>query len=83
MAVEDRRITDSDSAGVLEHDNLGSEFLCYGRGLIGRATDISTADVTLCDTANVKPYIVTRYCLGDFLVVHFDGLDFSIFVCRA
>ena len=80
--MEDRGITDRDCAWVLEHDDLCSELICYCRGLVGGTTDISAADVALCNTADVKSDVITGDCLGDFLVVHLDGLDFSILVCR-
>ncbi len=58
MAVEYRGVSHGDGAGVLKHHDLGSEFVCNSRWGIGRAADISTAQVALGDTTNVKANII-------------------------
>ncbi len=47
------------------------------RRVVGRATDVTAADVVLADAADVEPDVVAGFRLRDFFVVHLDGLDLA------
>ncbi len=80
MAVEDRGVTDCQGARVVEHDNLCDELVCDGRRHIGGTADIAAADVPFADATDVEPDVVARERLRDLLMVHLDGLDFTLLV---
>lgn len=82
VAVEDRSVSDGKDGRVLKDNDLCGEFLCNCWRVLDRTTDISAADVVLCDTTDVETNVVSRNCLWEFFVVHFDGLNFTGNVCR-
>ena len=78
VAVEDRGVTSTDLARVVEDDDLSVE----GVGALGwvvlRVTgDVTTTDFLDRDVLHVEADVVTRNTLGKLLVVHLDGLDFG------
>ena len=80
VAMEDRGVPDGQCTRVLKDDNLSGEFVCNRWWCFCWSTDIATTNISLTDTADVEADVISRYCLGDFFMVHLDGLDFSILI---
>lgn len=78
VAVKDGGVTSTDLTGVVKDNDLGLE----GSGLLGGVVlrvraDVSTTDVLDGDVLDVEADVVSGETLGDLLVVHLNGLDFS------
>lgn len=78
VAVKNWGVTGTDLTGVVENDNLGVEGSAASGGVVlGVTADVATADFLDGNVLDVESNVVTGLTLGDLLVVHFDGLDFS------
>ena len=78
VAVEDGRVTSADLTGVVEDDDLGVEAVAaLGGVLLGVTGNVATTDLLDGDVLDVEADVVTGKTLGELLVVHLDGLDFS------
>ena len=78
VAVEDGGVAGADLTGVVEDNDLGVERSSAGGGVVlGVRGDVATADVLDGDVLHVEANVVTGETLGELLVVHLDGLDFS------
>merc|ERR1712113_375499 len=78
VAIEDGSVTGTDLTGVVEDDDLGVEGLgTLGGVLLGVTGNVTTTDLLDGDVLDVEADVVTGDTLGELLVVHLDGLDFS------
>jgi len=78
VAVEDGGVTGTDLTGVVENDDLGIERGgTHGGVVLGVGGDVATANVLDGHVLDVETNVVTGETLGELLVVHLDGLDFS------
>jgi len=78
VAVEDRGVTSTNLTGVVENDDLGSEGSgAERRVVLGVTSDVATANLLDRDVLHVEANVVAGDTLGQLLVVHLDGLDFS------
>lgn len=78
VAIEDRRVTSTDLAGVVEDDDLGVEGVgTLGRVVLGVTSNVTTTDFLDGNVLDVEADVVTGETLGELLVVHFNGLDFG------
>jgi hypothetical protein len=78
VAVQDWSVASTDLTGVVEDDDLGVEGLgTLGGVALGVTTDVATADFLDRDVLDVETDVVAWDTLGELLVVHLDGLDFS------
>jgi len=83
VAIQHGRVSGGDLSRVVHDDDLGVE----GAGLLGWVVlgvgaDGATADVLDGDVLHVETNVVSWDGLGQRLVVHLDGLDFSGDVLR-
>ena len=83
MAIQHRRVSDGDLSRMVHDDDLSVE----GAGLLGWVVlgvgaDGATTDVLDGDALHVETNVVSWDGLGQRLVVHLDGLDFSGDVLR-
>jgi hypothetical protein len=78
VAIEDGSVTGTDLARVVHDDDLGVERSgTLGRVVLGVTGNVTTADILDGDVLDVESNVVTGDTLGELLVVHLDGLDFS------
>jgi hypothetical protein len=78
VAIEDRGVTSTNLAGVVEDDDLSGEAGGTGRGVVlGVTGDVATANFLDGNVLHVETNVVTGDTLSELLVVHLDGLDFS------
>jgi len=79
VAIKDRSVASANLTRVVKNDDLGVErSRLFGRVVLGVGADIATTDIFDGDVLDVKADIVTGCStIGELLVVHFDGLDFS------
>ena len=78
VAIKDWGVTSTNLTGVVQDDNLGVEGLSTLRGvLLGVTGNVATTDLLDGDVLDVEADVVTGKTLGELLVVHLDGLDFS------
>ena len=78
VAVEDWCVTGTDLTRVVEDDNLGVEGLgTLGGVVLGVTGNVATTNLLDGDVLDVEADVVTGQTLGELLVVHLDGLDFS------
>jgi len=78
VTIQDWRVTVADLSRVVKHDDLGSEVLAAGSGLVlGVGGDVSTLDVLDGDVLDVESNVVSGGGLWERLVVHLHGLDLS------
>lgn len=78
VAVEDWCVTGTDLTRVVKDDDLGVERVTtLWWVVLGVTSDVSTADLLDGDVLDVESNVVTWKTLGELLVVHLDGLDFS------
>ena len=78
VAVEDWGVTSTDLTRVVEDDDLGVEGLgTLGGVVLGVTGNVTTTDLLDGDVLDVEADVVTGDTLGELLVVHLDGLDFS------
>ena len=78
VAVEDGSVTSTDLTRVVQDDDLGSEVLAAERRVVlGVTSDVATADILDGNVLHVEADVVAGDTLGQLLVVHLDGLDFS------
>jgi hypothetical protein len=78
VAVKDGSVTSTNLAGVVKDDDLGGEGSSSLGGVkLGVTGDVATANFLDGDVLHVEADVVTRNTLGELLVVHLDGLDFS------
>ena len=78
VAIKDGTVAVGDLSGVVEDDDLGGEVGHTRGGLVLRVGgDVSSLDVLDRDVLDVEANVVSRYGLGQRLVVHLHGLDLS------
>lgn len=78
VAVEDGSVTSTNLAGVVENDDLGVEGSGANRGVVlGVTGNVATTNLLDGDVLDVEADVVTGDTLGELLVVHLNGLDFS------
>jgi len=78
VAIEDGGVAVANLTGVVEDNDLSSEVVgLTGRIVLGVTSDVSTADFLDGDVLDVEANVVTGDGLGERLVVHLNGLDFS------
>ena len=78
VAIEDWRVAVSDFTRVVHDDDLSGEVLgLLGGVVLGVGGDVSSSDVLDGNVLDVESDVVTRAGLGEGLVVHLDGLNFS------
>jgi hypothetical protein len=78
VAVQDGCVTGTDLARVVEDDDLGVEGSgTHGGVVLGVTSNVTTADILDGDVLDVETNVVTGDTLGELLVVHLNGLDFS------
>ena len=78
VAVQDRCVTSTDLAGVVEDYDLGVEGVAaLGRVLLGITGNVATTDLLDGDVLDIEADVVTWKTLGELLVVHLDGLHFG------
>jgi len=78
VAIEDWRVAVSDLTRVVHDDDLSGEGLgLLGGVVLGVGGDVSSSDVLDGNVLDVESDVVTRAGLGEGLVVHLDGLNFS------
>jgi len=78
VAIEDWGVAVSDLTGVVHDDDLSGEGLgLLGGVVLGVGGDVSSSDVLDGNVLDVESDVVTRAGLGEGLVVHLDGLNFS------
>jgi len=78
VAIQDWSVTGTDLTGVVEDDDLGVE----GGGtlwriVLGVTADVSTTNFLDGNVLDVETNVVSGNTLGELLVMHLDGLDFS------
>ena len=78
VAIEDWSVTVLDLTWMVHDDNLGLEPLgIHGWLSLGSGSDVTSLDVSDGETFDVETNVVTGDGLGDLLVMHLDGFDFS------
>lgn len=78
MTVENGGVTGTDLTRVVKDDNLGVERSSLHRWVVlGVTTDVTSSDVLDGNVLDVETNVVSGETLGDLLVVHLNGLDFS------
>lgn len=78
VTVENGGVTGTDLTRVVKDDNLGVERSSLHRGVVlGVTTDVTSSDVLDGNVLDVETNVVSGETLGDLLVVHLNGLDFS------
>lgn len=78
MAVQNWGVSGTDLTRVVQDNDLSVERSSLLSGVVlGVGANVSTPDVLDRDVLDVESDVVTGETLGDLLVVHFDGLDFS------
>lgn len=78
VAIEDWSVSRSDLTGVVKDDNLGVEGVtALGGVILGVTGNVTTANLLDGNVLDVESDVVTGSTLGELLVVHFDGLNFS------
>lgn len=78
VTVENGGVTGTDLTRVVKDDNLGVERSGLHRGVVlGVTTDVTSSDVLDGNVLDVETNVVSGKTLGDLLVVHLNGLDFS------
>jgi len=78
VAVKNWSVTGTDLTRVVEDDDLGVERVgSLGRVVLRVGSDHTTANLLDGDVLDVETDVVAGNTLGQLLVVHLDGLDFS------
>ena len=78
VAIKDRSVAVLDLSGVRHDDDLSLEGLASLGRIVGRVGgDVTTLNILDGDVLAVKSDVVTGHGLGEGLVVHLHGLDFS------
>ena len=78
VAIEDRGVTSTNLARVVENNDLGLEGSSTKSGVIlGVRGNVSTTNFLDGNVLHVETNVVTGETLGQLLVVHLHGLDFS------
>lgn len=78
VTVENGGVTGTNLTRVVKDDNLGVERSSLHRGVVlGVTTDVTSSDVLDGNVLDVETNVVSGETLGDLLVVHLNGLDFS------
>jgi len=78
VAIEDWGVAVSDLTRVVHDDDLSGEGLgLLGGVVLGVGGDVSSSDVLDGNVLDVESDVVTGAGLGEGLVVHLDGLNFS------
>lgn len=78
VAIDDGAVAGSDTRGVGHDDDLSLEGGDFARRIVlGITADVTSVDILDGDVLDVETDVITRKSLGEGLVVHFDGLDFS------
>ena len=78
VAVQDGSVTSTDLTGVVQDNDLSIEGgSAHGRVVLGVTSDVATTDLLDGDVLDVETNVVTGNTLGELLVVHLNGLDFS------
>jgi len=78
VAIQDRSVTSTNLARVVEDDDLGVEGVgTLGGVVLGVTGNVATTNFLDGDVLDVEANVVTGNTLSELFVVHFDGLDFS------
>ena len=78
VTIQDGRVSVGNLSGVVQHDNLSGEVSNAGGGLVlGVRGNISSLDVLDRNVLDVEANVVSRYGLGQRLVMHLHRLDLS------
>lgn len=78
VAVKHWCVTGANLAWVVENNDLSVEGVgTFGRVGLGVTSNVTTTDLLDGDVLDVKADVVSWKTLGQLLVVHLDGLDFS------
>ena len=78
VAVENWSVSSTDLTRVVEDDDLGVERSgTHGRVVLAVTGNVTTTDLLDGNVLDVESDVVTGDTLGELLVVHLDGLDFS------
>lgn len=78
VAVENGGVAVANLARVVDDNDLGGERSgTHGGVVLGITGNVTTADFLDGDVLDVETNVVTGDTLGELLVVHLDGLDFS------
>lgn len=78
VAVQNGGVTSTDLAGVVQDDDLSVErSAAHRRVVLAVTSDVTTANVLDGHVLDVETNVVTGDTLGELLVVHLHGLDFS------
>src|SRR3990172_7638216 len=75
--VEKRSVANSHNSRMVQDNHVSSEFNSNSWWVVNRTNNVSTRDILLLNTSQVETNVITRLCLGQLLVVHFNGLDFT------
>jgi hypothetical protein len=76
VAIEDGGVTSTETVGVVQDDNLGSEVGDTGGGVVlGVTSNVTTLDILDGEGLDGETDVVTGLSGLKLLVVHFDGLD--------
>ena len=79
VAIENGGVSVFDLSGVVHDDDLGEEGLDFSGGVtLGVTADVASLDVLDGETLDVESDVVSGDGLGDGLMMHLDGLDFSL-----
>ena len=78
VAVKHWCVTGTDLARVIENNDLSVEGVgTFGRVGLGITSNVTTTNLLDGDVLDVEADVVSWKTLGQLLVVHLDGLDFS------
>src|SRR2546426_3099683 len=77
MGVQYWSVSGSDGGWMVDDDNLADECLCDRWRVVCVTHDLASPYLILCDTADVEPNVVSRFCFGHSNVVCLDRLAFS------
>ena len=78
VTIQNGGVSGTDLSRVVQDDNLSSEVLTAGGGIVlGVTSNVTTTDVLDGDVLDVESDVVTRDGLLQLLVMHLDGLDLS------
>jgi len=78
MAIEDGSVSVGDLTGMVHDDGLGNEHFGIASGVVlGVRADISSLEILNGEVSDIETNVITGGGLGDGLVMHLNGLDFS------
>src|SRR6266851_470384 len=74
MGVQYWSVSGSDGGWMVNDNNLANECLCDRWRIVRVTHDLASPNLILCDTADVEPNVVSRFCFGHSNVVGLDRL---------